>query len=426
MIRRQIEKLVTVEEGEWRATLLAFLYFFFLLASYYILRPIRDSLGASVGIRNLSWLFTATLIATALLQPISSALVARVPVRRFIRLAYRGFGACLLLFSVAISTVPADNFWLVVAFWIWTSVFNLFVVSVFWSFASDNFRTDQAKRLYGFIALGGTTGGIFGSLITAGVAAHVDTALRLLLSWALLEAAVQCVRYFPESFRDETRAREHRHDSVGGTAWSGVTHVVSSKYLLVICLSMLPFTVGNTMLYFRQAEIVNANFVTEGARQAFLGRLELAVQTLTLFAQLFLTGRVIKIFGVTVTLMILPILSIVGFAVLAIVPTSSAIAAFVIFYVIRRATNFIFWGPGREVLFTVVSAEDKYKAKNLIDTVVYRLGDWIGSKSSDLLAAQGLLGAQISWLAVPMSAVWLGLTMWLGRKQGQLQKCEPQ
>lgn len=424
MIRKQIEKLVTVEAGEWRATLLAFVFFFFLLASYFILRSIRDALGVAAGVGQLPWLFTGTLITTLVLQPISAGFVARVPVRRFIPIVYRCFGACLLAFGAAVTWLPNTEKWLVPVFWIWTSVFNLFVVSVFWGFMSDNFTAEQAKRLYGFISVGGTVGAMAGSAVTALLAKHVGTGVLVVISWVMLETTVQCVRRFPASFRDETRAREERQASVGGTAWSGITHVLASRYMIGICFAMLMFTIGTTVLYFQQAEIVKAAFTDRGARTAFLARIDFTVQFLTVLAQLFVTGRIIKWLGVAVTLSILPVMSIIGFSVLGFIPAASAVTAFVMFTVLRRAGNYGFWSPGREVLFTVVSPEDKYKAKNFIDTFVYRSGDQIGAWSYSLLSARGLPVSEISLLAVPMSAVWLVLTMWLGWKQTQLQKHE--
>jgi AAA family ATP:ADP antiporter len=425
MIQRQIAKLVTVEEGEWRATLLAFVFFFFLLASYFILRSIRDALGVAAGVGQLPWLFTGTLIATLVLQPISAGVVARVPVRRFIPIVYRCFGACLLAFGAAVTWLPGSDTWLVPVFWIWTSVFNLFVVSVFWGFMSDTFTAEQAKRLYGFISVGGTVGAMGGSLVTSLLATHVSTGVLVCISWVMLELTVQCVRRFPPSFRGDTRAREVKNESVGGTAWSGITHVMSSRYLIGICFAMLMFTIGTTVLYFQQAEIVKAAYTDRGSRTAFLARIDLTVQSLTVLAQLFLTGRIIKWLGVGITLAILPVMSIIGFSVLGFIPAASAVTAFVVFNVLRRAGNYGFWSPGREVLFTVVSPEDKYKAKNFIDTFVYRSGDQIGAWSYALLSAQGLAVSSISLIAAPMSAVWLVLVLWIGRKQVQMQRAEP-
>ncbi len=421
MIKRSLSKLVTVEEGEWRATLLAFTFFFFLLASYFILRSIRDALGVQAGVGTLPYLFTGTLLSTLALQPISAALVARIPVRRFIPIVYRAFGACLLFFSAALTWWPRGDKWLAPVFFIWTSVFNLFVVSVFWGFTSDSFTVEQSKRLYGFISVGGTVGAIVGSAITALLAKQVGTASLILLSAVMLELTVQCVRKFPASFRSDTRKREDAKEAVGGGSLSGITHVFGSPYLMMICLFMLLFTIGTTLLYFQQAVIVKAEFHDRNSQTAFLAKIDFTVQMLTLVAQVFLTGRIIKWLGVGVTLAILPVMSVIGFTAMGVWPT---LGAFVAFNVLRRAGNYGFSSPGREVLFTVVSAEDKYKAKNFIDTFAYRTGDQIGAWTSAYLTHAGLGVVAISWLAAPMSAVWLLVSLWLGRRHSRMQAAE--
>ncbi len=412
-------RLVTVEEHEWRATLLAFVFFFFLLASYFVLRSIRDSFGVAAGVAKLPYLFTGTLLSTLALQPVSAALVARIPVRRFIPIVYRGFGACLLGFFAALTWWPASENMLAPVFYIWTSVFNLFVVSVFWGFISDTFTSEQSKRLYGFISVGGTVGAMAGSAVTAILAKPLGMAKLLLISVVMLEIAVQCVRRFPASFRTETRAREEAARPIGGGVLSGITHVLSSPYLIMICLFMLMFTIGTTVLYFQQAEIVKAEFADKNARTAFLARIDFTVQTLTVLSQMFLTGRIIKWLGVGITLAILPVMSVIGFTTLGLWPT---LGMFVAFNVLRRAGNYAFASPGREVLFTVVSPEDKYKAKNFIDTFIYRSGDQIGAWSYALLSGAGMAVHHIALIAAPMSAVWLVVALWLGRRHTRMQQ----
>jgi AAA family ATP:ADP antiporter len=424
VIRHAVARLVTVEEGEWHATLLAFVFFFCLLASYFILRSIRDALGVQAGVSTLPYLFTGTLLSTLALQPVSASLVARIPVRRFIPIVYRAFGVCLLFFAASLTWWPHSERWLAPTFFIWTSVFNLFVVSVFWGFMSDTFRSEQSKRLYGFISVGGTVGAMAGSALTALLAKRVGTAVLIVVSFVMLEIAVQCVRRFPASFRPDTRKRESEQRSVGGGSFSGITHVLGSPYLLGICLFMLLFTIGTTVLYFQQAEIVRAEFADRDSRTAFLAKIDLTVQTLTVLAQLFLTGRVIKWLGVGITLAILPVMSVIGFTTLGFISSSMALSAFVVFNVLRRAGNYGFASPGREVLFTVVSPEDKYKAKNFIDTFIYRSGDQIGAWSYAGLSAAGLAVSSISLIAAPMSAVWLFVALWLGRRHTRMQADE--
>jgi len=422
LIRRYVARLVTIEEGEWRATLLAFVFFFFVLASYFILRPIRDAVGVAAGIANLPWLFTGTLIATLVANPLYASIVSRLPVRRFIPIVYRIFAVLLLGFAAALTWGSPQFDWLLgPAFWIWTSVFSLFVPSVFWGFMADTFYSEQGKRLYGSIGVGGTLGALAGSSFTAALATTVGTPVLMLVSIALLEGAVQVVRWFPPSFRVETRERETAQRSVGGTSFAGITNVLKSPYLLAICLFMLLFTIGTTVLYFQQAVIVEARYADRESRTAFLARIDFVVQLLTIVAQVFVSGRVIKWIGVGMTLAILPIMSIIGFGALGVY---SSLTLFVVFNVLRRAGNYAFANPGREVLFSVIPPEDKYKAKNFIDTFVYRSGDQIGAWSYRLLSSAGMSASSIALLAVPMSAVWLVVALWLGRRHTVLQRAE--
>lgn len=418
--RRTFDRLGSIEPGEERATLLAALYFFFALASYFILRAIRDAAGIAAGIERLPWLFTGTLVVTLLMNPVYSAVVAKLPVRRFIPIVYRVFIGLLLVFAAAIKWGSATwNPFLGPAFWILISIYSLFIPSVFWGFMADTFLPEQGKRLFAFISVGGTFGALCGAFLTAQLAEDVGTPVLMVLSVLLLESAVQTAKRFPPSFRHDTRARDEAGASLGGSAFSGITHVLRSPYLLAIGLYMLMFTVGSTVLYFQQAEIVGSRYADREARTAFLASIDATVQTLTILAQLFVTGRVLKWFGVAVTLAILPVMNIVGFVALGLWPT---LAVFVVFQVLRRAGEYAFGRPAREVLFTVVTPEDKYKAKNLIDTFVYRTGDQTGAWSYAGLSALGLGMGAISFAVAPLSAVWFVIAIWLGREQYRRQQ----
>jgi AAA family ATP:ADP antiporter len=415
-------RLGTIEPGEGRPVLLACAYFFFVLASYFILRSVRDAVGVAAGTSQLPWLFTGTLIATLLLNPVYATIVARLPVRRFIPIVYRLFAVSLALFAAAVRYGPPEfEPFFGPVFWIWTSVFSLFVPSVFWGFMADTFYSEQSKRVFGFISVGGTLGALAGSGFTALFATTLGTPALMLTSVLLLECAVQVIRRFPQSFRAETRARDADNRSVGGSSLAGITHVLGSPYLLGICLYMLMFTIGTTVLYFQQAEIVGARYADRESRTAFLARIDFIVQTLTVFAQLFITGRVIKWLGVGFTLAILPLMSVIGFTALGV---WASLGLFVVFQTLRRAGEYAFGRPAREVLFTVVPPEDKYKAKNFIDTFVYRGGDQIGAWSYNGLGALGLTVGSIALVAAPMSFLWLFVGLWLGRRQTVLQANE--
>jgi AAA family ATP:ADP antiporter len=420
LVKRLLSRLIEVRPEEVRALAWAWLYIFAILFSYYILRPIRDEMGVAGGVENLQWLFTGTLLCMIAVNPPFAALVARLPRVRFIAFTYRFFLVNLLLFAVLLHVATAaQNIWIGRLFFIWASVFNLFVVSVFWALMVDVFDAEQGKRLFGFIAAGATLGGIVGSAFTAALAKQIPPTFLLLGSALLLEAAVFCVRRLSRlSDALQRRPAQSSDAPIGGSVFAGWKHALASPYLLNVCFYILLFTITSTFLYFQQAEIVRQSFADRGARTAFFARVDLWVNTLTLGAQLFLTSRVLRWFGVAATLAALPAISLIGFGTLALAPT---LAVLVIYQVIRRAGNFAFARPSRELLYTVVPREDKYKAKNFIDTAVYRTGDQVGAWSYAGLGWLGLTLIGVALVALPLSLVWLVNAVWLGRRQNSLE-----
>ena len=426
---------------EIRALLWSCAYFFCILSAYYILRPLREEMGIAGGVRNLPWLFTGTLVAMLLLHPPFAALVSRLPRLRFVSITYRFFMLNLLIFFVLLKfSTEAQNIWVGRAFFVWISVFNLFIVSVFWAFMADTYNIRQGKRLFGFIGVGGSLGGILGSAITATLAGPVGPVNLLLISVVLLELGVLAVRRLArisdawgappalaaavgsagangDASDSAAAAGGDREEPIGGSFLAGITHVMRSPYLLGIVAYMLLYTITATFLYFQQAEIVAATFDDRAVRTSFFARLDLLVNILTVGTQLFLTGRIIKLLGVAVTLAILPIMVMIGFTGLGLMPTLAVLATI---QVLRRSTNFAVARPTRETLYTVLPREDKYKAKNFIDTFVYRSGDQIGAWSYALMGWLGLTMVGIAFATVPLAGVWLLVAFWLGRRQTEL------
>jgi len=423
-VYRLLKRLIDVRPAEMRALAWSWLYIFCVLSAYYILRPIRDDMGVAGGVENLPWLFTGTLLGMIVVNPPFAALVAKLPRVRFIAISYRFFVVNLLIFILCFNVATAEQHILVGrVFFIWISIFNLFVVSVFWALMVDVFDSEQGKRLFGFIAAGATLGGIAGSSITASLAKDVPATYLLSGSAVLLEAAVFSVRRLSglsDALRERPRAESER-TPIGGGVFAGLTHAFKSPYLINLSVYMLLFSVTSTLLYFQQLEIARQSFADRGARTAFFARIDLWVNILPLIAQLLLTARILRAIGVALTLAILPVLSTLGFGALAMAPT---IAVVVVYQVLRRAGNFAFARPAREVLFTVVLREDKYKAKSFIDTVIYRTGDQVGAWSFAALGFLGLALTGISVVAVPISIAWLMNALWLGRKQERLARAE--
>ncbi|PYI43106.1 MAG: MFS transporter [Verrucomicrobia bacterium] len=420
-MKKLFSKIVDVKPNEVRALWLGFILFFVVLAGYYVIRPIRDNIGAT-QFENLWWMFTVVLVAMIVANALFSMIVARMSRRKFIPIAYRFFILNLVIFFVLMQFMPPGKQpWVDGCFFVWVSVFNLFATAVFWGFMTDIFTNEQGKRLFGFIAVGGSLGGMLGPLITASLVHRVSTGVLLLICAGMLEIAAQSIRFFPAEFRrSDSKSAEDAaaaEKPIGGKFWDGVTHICKSPYLFGLFLFILLYTLTSTWTYFQQSELTKVGFADRAARTAFFAKLDLSVNTLTLLLQIFLTGRLMKFLGVTVTLLFMPVLSLFGFAAMGLVPVLAVLA---VFQVARRASTFAFMRPAREVLFTVLRREDKYKAKSFIDTFGYRCGDQFGAWSYGGMQALGLGLSTISYIAVPVVACWCALGVWLGRKQRAL------
>ncbi|MGA7799366.1 MAG: MFS transporter, partial [Gammaproteobacteria bacterium] len=399
--RRFVERLagaLRIEPHEAGPVLLAFAYFFCLLCAYYILRPIRDEMGIQGGVRNLQWVFTATFVAMLLAVPVFGWAVARFPRRRLVPLVYYFFIANLLVFFVLFKVQVAGP-WVARAFFVWVSVFNLFVVSVFWSFMTDLFTNAQARRLFGLIAAGGSFGAIVGPALTAALAERLGPTNLLPVSVALLCAAVICVHalvYVGRRSLDNAMGGSGGDDEpIHGGVFAGAVRVVRSPYLLGIGAFTVLYTTLSTFLYFEQAHIVSRAFTDAGERTTLFATIDLAVNLLTVLTQLLVVARLVERFGLATALALIPLGAAAGFAVLGLYPT---LAVLVVFQVVRRAGNYALTRPAREMLYTVVPREDKYKSKNFNDTVIYRGGDAVSGWAFALLSAAGLGLAALAWL----------------------------
>jgi len=411
-----------VEPGEGLPLLLACAYFFCLLCSYYILRPIRDEMGIQGGVANLQWVFTGTFAVMLLAVPAFGWAVSRFPRRRLLPLVYGFFALNLIAFYLLFRS-GWGGVWAARAFFIWVSVFNLFVVSVFWSFMADIFSNRQARRLFGVIAVGGSAGAIAGPGLTALLAGVAGPANLLPLSTAFLIAAVLCVHALG-------RVRAHAAPSgrgprageeggaIHGGVFAGAARVARSPYLLGIAGFMLLFTTLSTFLYFEQAHIVRDAYRDPGARTALFARIDLAVNVLTVSAQLFLTSRLVERLGVAGTLTLLPLAMAAGFVLLGAWP---GLAVLVAFQVIRRAGDYAIGRPAREMLYTVIPREDKYKSKNFLDTVVYRGGDALSGWAYAGLAGLGVGLSGVAFVSVPLALLWAFAGWWLGQRQETLR-----
>ena len=424
---RLLRRLVLLDEGEAPALLWSTAYFFLLLFGFYLVRPVREAIGIARGADKLPWLMTGTLVAMALANPAFAALVSRLPRRRFIPAAYRFFALNMLAFFLAFHFLPQRGGpALGYAFYIWLSVFNLFVVSVFWGLMSDLWKEGQGQRLFGFIATGGTLGAIAGAALTGaltkgfalgGLRIKVDPLSLLLLSMLTLELAVQCVKRLAAIFHLGNVAHGVREPGPGPL--EGLRLIATSRYLQLICAYMLLFTITSTFLYLQQGSIVAQAFRSTAERTAAFARIDLWVNVLTLVTQVFLTGRLITGLGISAVLAILPVLTLAGFGALWLWPTFAVMA---LFQVLRRGLHYAVDRPARELLYIPLGPEERYKAKPFVDTFIYRSGDLLGAWAPALLATVAL---PLGLAAVGCSGLWIGGSLALGRRVGVMTGRDP-
>lgn len=418
--------------GELRVVLRAGLLFFLVLASYYMLRPIRDAYGAEDS-DNLHWLFTATLVGMLVTQPLYGRLVSRRGRAAFVPICYRFLLWNAVAFGVGLEHLDGETLvWVRRAFFVWLSVYNLLTISLFWGFLADLMGDARAKRLYGRIALGGTLGAICGSFLASLEQDKIDAVTRLvglepwgrrtlllpIVSALLLEAGVRAARAVERAplAREPDEPRADATTPVGGRTLDGFRDVLRSRHLTLLCLYVTLFVLGSTMLYWIASEVTRASFADPEARSTFYARMDLWVNGLALAFQLFVTGKVLQRLGIGAALAAVPLCGVLGFGAVAVWPTLGVLGTF---YVIRRATEFGFSKPAREALFTVLTREEKYKAKAVIDTVIYRGGDAAAMWLEVWLRSLGAGIAHLAWGLVPLSAVAGGLAAALGREHAR-------
>lgn len=426
-----ISAFFNLRRSEIAPVAIAGAFFFCILTALMMLRPARDALGMERGLDSVRWLFIGTAVVTLLVNPLFGWLVSRLRRLSFISATYGFFILSLLgfwaLLVFAADAVGARSGQL---FYVWFSVFNLFVTMVFWALLADRFTSDQGKRFFALIAVGGTLGAIFGPWLAARLAEPLGTAsllplacgflaLAIVLAWLLVR--VQPDRHAEARAAATTPASTTEHDRIGGSAWAGVRAVFASPYLLGIAGYVVIMTVVATFIYFTRLQMVAAATTDLDARTGLLGSIDMWTQVAVLVLQVTLTGHIIRRLGLGVALALLPIAMAVGFLGLAIY---GSFVVLILLEATNRAVQRGLTRPARETLFTVVGREDKYKAKAFIDTFVYRVGDVVGAQTEGLLGRLGLaLGGLVS-VVVPLALVWAALGLWLGRAQQRRSQAE--
>ena len=426
------DEVLGLEKHEYVAVSWSFAYFFCVLSSYYILRPVRETMAVVSGPNTILWLFTGTLVVMLTVTPIFGWVTSRYPRRQFLPWVYLFFISNIVIFWLIFSLMidrNVEHVWLGRVFFVWLSVFNLFVVSVFWSFMADIYTREQGRRLFGVITAGGSIGALAGGAATSALVVHIGFQNLFPIAAILLATAVFCITRL-RSWIEQSSSSDVANSAVsmkplGGNPFAGITHVFSSRYFTGIAVSLMIASLLGTALYILMAQLVEQEIPNVDERIKFFADVNNATNALALIMQLLIVKHVVRRFGIGVSLSLMPVASVVGFVILAISPELGVVT---IFTVLRRALGFGFSKPTSDMLYSVVTPEEKYKTKNFIDTAVYRSGDVVAGLALKALGAVGLGISAISLVMIPFAAIWACIATWLGgdyrRQADQLRKSE--
>lgn len=415
--RPLLDRVFGLERHEYYAVAWSFVYFFCVLSAYYMLRSVRETMAVEGGVHNVPWLFSSTFVVMLAVTPVFGWVASRFPRRKFLPWVYYFFVINILLFWGGFS-YAIDNelsfVWLGRAFFVWLSVFNLFVVSVFWSFMADIYTREQSRRLFGVISAGGSAGALLGPLATGSLVVPIGFENLLPISASLLLFGVYCItrlrRWVESEHRGEIESTMASAAPLGGTLLGGISLVTRSKYLSAIGLASIIASLLGTALYMFMTDLVGEAFASTDERTRTFAFIDAATNTMAMLVQLFIVKRAVWRFGVGITLSLLPIISIIGFALVAINPSFLVVAAV---QAVRRAIGFGLSKPTNDMLYSVVTPEEKYKSKNFIDTAVYRGGDLIGTWTVRALWGLGFAG--ISMVMLPFAVLWVAIALWVGK-----------
>jgi len=407
----RVARLIKIEAGEGRASLISFSIFFFLLCGYYILRPIRDSMAITGGVDNIQWLFTATFVGVLLIVPLFGWACAHLRRAVLISSVYGIVIVTLTLFYVLFWQYP-DNTWIARGFYIWVSIFNLMMLSVFWSLMADVFNSEQSHRLFSFIAAGGSLGALMGPLISALLVVQIGHQQLILISIICFIVVVALVLLLLKDVQLQSAKPTHGLP-MPGNPLAGFSLIVKTPYLLAYSLFLLLLSAISTFLYFQQAQLMSELLPDAQSRTQLFAWIDVSVSGLSIFCQLLVTGNIVKRFGVAIILTLSPILLMLGFISFALHPLLSVVIAT---GMIRRVGAYAFIRPCREMLFTHLDREVKYKAKNFIDTVVYRGGDTVSSWFYAACVSSGLTLVGTAVIGAIIAAITGAVGYLLGKK----------
>ena len=416
LIARLLRSVTAAEPYEVRAVTLSMLYFFFLFGSYSVIKPVRDAMGTVYGVAHLQELFTATLLASLAFAPLYSGLASRIRLASFLPWVYGFVGLTILAFYAMFVSGQYQDRWLAAGFYVWVSTFNMLIISVFWTFMADLYSRTQAKRLFGFVAAGGTLGGIVGPALATLLATQIGNNNLMLISAAGFGITAVLVRMLANEKQQlvaagpDAQRTSLKHRLQGGPL-DGFRLLLRSPYLLLLALFLLLMTWISTIVYFQLGHLLTKAFSSREARTQAYGMIDLAVNSCAVLIQLFGTGRIIARFGVGTGLLLNPFIMVIAFLAIAFSPVLLLLGGI---QILRRVAEYAVAKPTREMLFTVVDQESRYKAKNVIDTVVYRFGDFSSAWVSAAILPYGVTGLAI--FGVIASAIWFPIAYLLGKR----------
>jgi len=413
-------RLLGIHRNELYAVAWSFSYFFALLASYYTLRSVRETMAIVSGVENIPWLYSGTFVVMLIATPIYGWVTSKFPRRVFLPWVYIFFIANIAIFYAAFAAIADGSLaqaWTARAFFVWLSVFNLFVVAVFWSFMADIYSKDQTRRLFGVISAGGSAGAFLGPLATSELVVRIGFENLLPISAALLGFAVYCVYRLRRWATAESAAGMpvRSGEALGGSALAGVRFTFTSPYFGAIAIAMLLGNFLGVALYINLAQAVSEAFPATNEQTQVFARIDAASNLLAFVGQFLLVRISVRHLGIGWTLTILPLLSLAGFAILAVSPVFAVVAGL---QIARRGIGYGIAKPAGDMLYGVVTAEEKYKAKGFIDTAVWRASDLVAAWS--VRALGGLFGIPgVAAVCLPVAFSWAILTSWLGRQYKQ-------
>ena len=415
---RWLGAAINARPAELAGVLLATACVFCMFSAYAVLRPIRETMGITSGVSTLPALFWATFVVMLAVQPVYGWLTSRYRRSAFLPWVYLFFALDILGFYVWFNA-QSDHTWIARVYFVWLSVFNLFVVAVFWSLMADVFDREQAGRLFGFIAAGISLGGLAGPLLVQHLAERLGTINLLPISAALLAVSlafmIGVLRWQRRSSAAAPGVAASDPDArLGGHSLAAFVQLLRSPYLALIALFVFLLTWISTFLYLEQQALVAEVFQDRDAQTALFSRIDFWVQAGSLLIQLFLFGRLYRWFGFRALIVSIPLLMVLGFGALALFPTFGMLIGVMM---IRRIGEYSITRPSRDTLYTVVSREEKYKAKSLIDTFVYRGGDATSASAHALVKGAFDLGLSgVAWCGAALAAVWALVALRLGRE----------